>query len=620
MTMATPEAAVAAGGRPLLQPAMPLPLRAEDVDGDTFAGVLLRQVERFGDRRCISYKDAEGRWPEVSWRELRDAAAAFGAALVHAGVGVGDRVALLAENRLEWLYCDAGSQLAAAVVVPIYASSTADMVGEILDDCDAVAVICSTPQQADKVSEVRDRCPALRTMVLMEGEARGFASLTELASAVNRDDLDTLAQRARQLRADDILTIIYTSGTTGRPKGVMLTNRNVVEECRAILQVVRLRGDDHGLSFLPWAHVYERVQGIFGGMMAGITAAVARDLTDVAGDLRAVRPTAMNAVPRLYEKMQEAIEAHIQHAGGLRSVIGRRGIADCTERARRRRQGRRVSPPLELRCRLWERLVIRTIREGLGGRARIFSSGGGPISLATLEFFDALGIAIIEGYGLTETAGGVTANDPDAPRFGTVGRAIPGHEVRIAEDGEILLRGPAIMKGYFRNDEATAEVLKDGWFYTGDIGELDAEGYLRITDRKKDLIVTAGGTNVAPGPIEAAMMQDPLVLRATVIGDRRKYLVALIVPDFGALREWARQNGVDALSEADLVADERVQRLYQAIAERVSSRLAGYETIKKVAVLDRDLSEEKGELTPTLKVKRRVVQENFAQVIDRLYA
>jgi long-chain acyl-CoA synthetase len=457
-------------------------------------------------------------------------------------------------------------------------------------------------------------------MVLMEGEARGFASLTELASAVNRDDLDTLAQRARQLQADDILTIIYTSGTTGRPKGVMLTNRNVVEECRAILQVVRLRGDDHGLSFLPWAHVYERVQGIFAGMMAGITAAVARDLTDVAGDLRAVRPTAMNAVPRLYEKMQEAIEAHIQHAGGLRSVIGRRGIADCTERARRRRQGRRVSPPLELRCRLWERLVIRTIREGLGGRARIFSSGGGPISLATLEFFDALGIAIIEGYGLTETAGGVTANDPDAPHFGTVGRAIPGHTVRIAEDGEILLRGPAIMKGYFRNDEATAEVLKDGWFYTGDIGELDAEGYLRITDRKKDLIVTAGGTNVAPGPIEAAMMQDPLVLRATVIGDRRKYLVALIVPDFGALRAWARQNGVDALSEADLVADERVQRLHQAIAERVSSRLAGYETIKKVAVLDRDLSEEKGELTPTLKVKRRVVQENFAQVIDRLYA
>src|SRR5205807_4274464 len=229
-----------------------------------------------------------------------------------------------------------------------------------------------------------------------------------------------------------------------------------------------------------------------------------------------------------------------------------------------------------------------------------------PINVTTLEFFDALGITITEGYGLTETSGGVTANDPAAPRFGTVGRAIPGHQIRIAEDGEILLCGPAIMKGYFRNDQATAEVLKDGWFYTGDIGELDGDGFLRITDRKKDLIVTAGGKNVAPGPIEAAMMQDPLVLRATVIGDQRKYLVALVVPEFNTLRDWARQNGVTATSDAELAADERVQRLYQGIAERASAKLARYETIKKVAVLDRDLSEERGELTPTLKVKRKV--------------
>jgi long-chain acyl-CoA synthetase len=318
--------------------------------------------------------------------------------------------------------------------------------------------------------------------------------------------------------------------------------------------------------------------------------------------------------------MQEAIMARIRRPGGARAAIGLRAIGDATAAARLRRDGRSVPWSLRLRLPLWDKLVLRNVRAGLGARARVFTSGGGPINIATLEFFDALGITITEGYGLTETTGGVTTNDPAHPRFGTVGRATPGHEIRIAEDGEILVHGPGVMQGYFNNPEATAEVLKDGWFATGDIGALDREGYLRITDRKKDLIITAGGKNVAPMPIEAALIQDPLVERAVVIGDRRKFLVALIVPNFRALRDWARSNNVSATIPKELAKDPAVNRLYTEIAERASARLARYETIKKVAVLDRDLEESRGEITPTLKAKRKVVMENFAEQIESLYA
>ena len=605
--------------RPLLRPPKPLTVRSTDVSEDTMCGIVLRQVAKYGPRVSVNIK-RDGKWLPVSWDEQHQSTVAVAAALVHHDVGHQDRVAILSENRLEWLYVDFAIQAAGAVVVPIYASSSPDSVGQILADSGAVAVICSGPAQASKVAEVADKCPSLRIRVLFEGHDEGFAPLGDFVAEATAEDVDSLGGKLRSVRPDEVLTIIYTSGTTGVPKGVVLTHANVVAACRAIQQVARVREDDFGISFLPWAHVYERVEGIFIAVMVGASASIANDLDDIGGDLRAVRPTLMNGVPRLYEKMQEAILAQIRSAGGRRAALGQRAIDDSVELARRRRRGEPVPVGLRLRGALWRRLVIKRIRRELGGRARIFSSGGGPINIATLEFFDALGITITEGYGLTETSGGVAVNDPDAPRFGTVGRPIPDHEIRIAEDGEILVRGPAVMKGYFNNDEATREVLSEGWFHTGDIGELDADGYLRITDRKKDLIVTAGGKNIAPAPMEAVMMQDPMVERAVVIGDRRKYLVALMVPDFGALRRWAEANGVSAGSNSELVRDPRVVELYTGIAQRASERLARYETIKKVAVLDRDLEEQRGELTPTLKARRKVVTENFAQVIEELYA
>lgn len=607
--------------RPLLRPPVPLRLAAADVDADTMLAVSLSQAQRFGDRVALTVQAASGAWYPVTWREQSESFAALAAAFVHAGIAAGERVALLAENRLEWMQCDFAAQLAGVIVVPIYASSTAEMVEQIVADCAATAVVCSTPQQAAKVNEIRASLPALRVCALMEGAADGFVSLQQLAAEATPADVEQVAERARAVRSSDAITIIYTSGTTGVPKGVVLTHRNVVESCRAILDRVPITTEDCGISFLPWAHVYERVQGIFTGVMAGVTAAIACDVDDIGGDVRAVRPTLMNGVPRIWEKMQEAILAKVREAGGRRTAIGLRALDDATQAARLRRAGKPVPLGLRMRMPLWERLVLSKVRDGLGGRMRVFSSGGGPIGLHTLEFFDGLGIAITEGYGLTETSGGITANDPAHPRFGTVGQATRGHEIRIAGDGEILVKGPAVMKGYYRNDAATAEVLRDGWFATGDIGELDADGYLRITDRKKDIIVTAGGKNIAPQPIEAAIAHDPLVASACVIGDRRKYLVALIVPDFENLRAWAREKGITGInSDAALVGEPRVIAEYTAIAERASANLARYETIKRVAVLARDFDPDQGELTPTLKVKRRVVTEHFADVIERLYA
>ena len=613
-------ASVSPDARPLLRPPAALGLGRADVDPDTMLGVIVGQPERYGDRVSVRVKDAAGTWYPVSWRELHHSAVAVAAGLAHAGVAAGDRVAVLSENRLEWIYCDFGCQLGGAVVVPIYASSTADMVEQILADSEATAVICSTPQQAAKVDQIRDRLPALEHCVLMEGSAARWTSLADLAAQATPDAVATVADRARAVRPDDTVTIIYTSGTTGVPKGVVLTHTNVVESCRAILDRVPLSEDDVGISFLPWAHVYERVQGIFASLMAGITGNIARDIDDIGGDIRAVRPTLMNGVPRIWEKMQEAIYAKVREAGGRRTAIGLKALDDAVVAARLRRTGRPVPLGLQLRMRLWERLVLTKVREGLGGRMRVFSSGGGPINMATLEFFDGLGIAITEGYGLTETSGGVTANDPANPRLGSVGSATKGHEIRIAGDGEILVKGPVVMKGYFRNPEATTEVLTDGWFSTGDIGELDADGYLRITDRKKDLIVTAGGKNIAPQPIEALIAADPLVARACVLGDRRKYLVALIVPDFDNLHPWARQKGITHASDAELVEDQRVVDMYSELATRASSSLARYETVKRVAVLDRDFDPDQGEVTPTLKVKRKVVTEHFTDVIESLYS
>jgi long-chain acyl-CoA synthetase len=607
--------------RPLLRPPAPLPLATADLDADTMLAVSLDQAERRGDALALNVKDESGTWYPVKRRELHDSAVAFAAAIVHAGIEKGDRVALLAENRVEWLWSDFGAQLAGNVVVPIYASSTPDMVEQILVDSEATMVICSTPKQAAKVNEIRGNLKKLKVAALMEGDADGFTTLQALAQDATEDDITTVAERAKSVTPQDILTIIYTSGTTGVPKGVVLTHSNIVESCRAMLDRVPLDPDrDHGISFLPWAHVYERVQGVFAGVMAGIPASVARDIDDIGGDVRAVRPTLMNGVPRIWEKMQEAIVARVRQAGGSKAAIGLKALDEASRAAKLRREGKPLPLTLRLRLPLWERMVLAKVRQGLGGRMRVFSSGGGPIGMQTLEFFDGLGIAITEGYGLTETSGGITANDPARPRFGTVGRAIKNHEVRIAEDGEIMVKGPAVMQGYFRNDEATKEVLKDGWFLTGDIGELDSDGYLRITDRKKDLIVTAGGKNIAPQPIESLIAQDPLVLRAAVIGDKRKYLVALIVPDFDNLRAWAKQQGIDAPDDAALVKNERVADNYTRIAEHASAKLARYETIKKVAVLDRDFDPDQGELTPTLKVKRRAVSEHFADTIEALYS
>jgi long-chain acyl-CoA synthetase len=421
-------------------------------------------------------------------------------------------------------------------------------------------------------------------------------------------ELKEIESRLQALAADDIASIIYTSGTTGEPKGVVLAHRNFVDKARAGLQAFHVDENDVELSFLPYAHVFERIDGIFVSMMAGASAYLSRGTDRLVEDIREVRPTIVLSVPRVYEKMYQRVMQRVRDSTGFRRSLFVWGVQVGREASRSGRYG--------VRYKIADRLVLSRVRELLtGGRLRFFISGGAPLAPEIEEFFWAVGIKILQGWGMTETASGASSNTEEHHKYGTVGRALPGFEVRVAEDGEVMVKGPGVMLGYFHNEKATEEVLSDGWLHTGDIGELDADGFLKITDRKKDLIKTAGGKYVAPQPMEAQLQNDPLIERAVVIGDERPYVVALIVPDWDAVKSELRLTG----KPDQLVADERLQARVQEVVDRLNKDLGSWESIKYFKLLPEDFSEAAGEMTPTLKVKRRVVQERHAEEIEEMY-
>jgi long-chain acyl-CoA synthetase len=589
----------------------------------TLCEIFYRSVEEHAKPDHLKVKRA-GTWTDIGSAEVRRAVEEISMGLRALGVEKDDRVALLSENRPEWAYVDLATLCAAAADVPIYPNLLPAQVLYILNDSQARIACVSTAAQAGKIAAIRAQAPHLRHVVQFdEPREPGTLSLEDVR-ARGRDALaadgDAVKRRCAEVTPEDVATLIYTSGTTGDPKGVMLTHDNIVSNVQAALTAFSDFGPhDVALSFLPLCHIFERMGGHYLMLHQGVTIAYAESVEKVPANMAEVRPTLMLSVPRLYEKMYARVQEAVAASAVKQRVfpwalgVGRRVF-------QARLEHRTPGPLLRAQHALADRLVFAAIRARTGGRLRLFVSGGAPLAREIAEFFGAVGLTILEGYGLTETSPVITVNRPDTLRPGTVGPPLPGVEVKIAEDGEILTRGRHVMKGYYGKPEATAEAIDaERWFHTGDVGVIDADGFLAITDRKKDIIVTSGGKNIAPQPIENVLKTNPLIAEIVMIGNKRNFPSALVVPNFDALGKWAREHGVSAASPEELVRDARVVALYDATVKGLSQDLAPFERIKKIALLPREFTLEAGELTPTLKVKRRVVEQKYKDVIDRLY-
>jgi long-chain acyl-CoA synthetase len=534
-------------------------------------------------------------------------------------------VAILATTRLEWCLADIGSTLGGFVTVPIYPSNLPDQVEYILAHSRARAVFVEDESQYNKVAGVRARLPHLSSVVMMTGGVEGkegastLTALRERGKAHGSSNPGALEARAEEILPTDDLTIIYTSGTTGPPKGVVTRHSNYAFNVTSALEAVHVPRGAMFLQFLPLAHSLGRLEH-FLAFDAMAVSSFARSLQTVAEDLAAVRPEIMVSVPRLYEKFYARVLAKVEEDGGLKKAIFEWALGVGREASRCRQQGGEPQGFLALKNKIADRLVFQKIRARMGGRLRFFISGGAPLSREIAEFLHAIGVLILEGYGLTETSTVTTVNRLERYKFGTVGKALPGTEIRIAADGEILVRGPHIFREYFNDPAATRESIEpDGWFHTGDIGALDEEGFLRITDRKKDIIVTSGGKNISPQNLENLLKNDRYVSQAFVFGDRKKYLTALLTLAPEEIVAWAARRGIPDRSVEALAKHPQVLQLMRERVDEVNRGLASFEQVKKFAVLETDFSQETGELTPTLKVRRKVVIEKYGRILDDLY-
>ena len=567
----------------------------------------------------------DGSWIPISHRELGERVRHAARGLETLGAKPGDRVGLLSENRPEWAIADYACLTGRFVDVPVYPTLPADQVVHVLRDSGAIAIFVSTTAQARKVESIRHELPALKTvisfvptgghadMTLAELEARGRQGETEESIAAYRES-------ALQALPDDVATIIYTAGTTGIPKGVVLSHDNLHSNVVGSGAVLPFVGEDSCLSLLPLSHVFERMAGHYLMLSLGIRIAYAESIEALRGNMLEVKPTLLFAVPRLYEKIVASVRDKAMAGGALKRRIFLWASAVGGEWADEVLAGREPRGMLLFKYRLAHKLVFSKLHAAVGGRIRFFVSGAAPLNPDINKFFFSAGLPVLEGYGLTETSPVISVNAPGRIRIGTVGQPIDGVEVRIAEDEEILSRGPNVMQGYYnRPDETRAAITEDGWFHTGDLGKLEG-GFLTITGRKKDIIVTAGGKNIAPAPIEHRMKSSKYVAQAVMLGDKRKFPIMLIVPNYDTLSRWAREQGLASAEPAALIADRRVQQLYEREMNTVLAGLARYETPKKLVLVEQDFSIDGGELTPKMSIRRNVVEAKNKAAIDAVYA
>ncbi len=593
---------------------------------ETIVQMVDARAAKYGDRTIMQSKQ-DGSWVDVTWNRLAGAYKDVARGLLQLGLGHDDAIAILSENRPEWAFADLGIYATKGVVVPLYWTLTPSQLRYILKDCAAKAIFVSNAHFLDDILKIRSELPDLGKIIvfdkipsriLPEG-VMYLEDLVALGSDAPREVWESMGRSIAGGRSSDLATIIYTSGTTGEPKGVVLTHDNFLSNVRGILEVIDLNEADTCLSFLPLSHVFERI-ALYVFLYIGGVIHYAESIDTVVDNMSEVHPTILVSVPRIYDKAFGRILDRVRESALPRRMIFAACLKIGAKVSRRLQAGQPLEGALARGHKIADKLVFSKLRETFGGRIRFMISGGAPLNKNIAEFFHAAGLLILEGYGLTETSPIITANFVESLRFGTVGHTIPGVEVRIAEDGEILARGPNIMKSYYNRPEETAEAIDaDGWFYTGDVGHFDDDGFLVITDRKKSLIVTAGGKNVAPAGIENALSADKFISQAFAYGDTRKFISALIVPDWERVEKYAEEHKVKFSTRAELCAHPVINSLIQRRVDTALEEFAPFERVKKFKLMEREFSQEDGEVTPTLKLKRNEITRKYWRELDSLY-
>jgi long-chain acyl-CoA synthetase len=545
----------------------------------------------------------------------------YGHGLIALNIEVGDRIAIMLPNSPEWVYADQGAMAVGAVTVPIYHTEGIDALLHILRDSGSRVLFIRSMLMAKELAEHLSDVPELEQVILLGGDYAHdrFLSLIDFLARDTLEGIEEFDRRLKGGQATDIATLIYTSGTTGPPKGVALSNANILENVRAVRTVFDIGENDSCLSFLPLSHVFERVDGYYLMLLHGAIIAYAESIDTVPQDLIDVQPTIVISVPRLYEKMYARIMERVLEGSFIKKQLFFTALKIGSAYSKTILAGEKPNSTLEFGIAVSRKLVFSKLHQRLGGRLRFFISGGAPLVQNVAEFFHAAGLPIYEGYGLTETGAGISVNSEGNMRLGTVGKAFPGTEIKVAEDGEILLRGPGVFKGYWNLPEQTAEAFEDDWFKTGDIGEVDPDYFLTITDRKKDLIITAGGENIAPQFLENLCKSDKYLSNAMIYGDRKPYLTALLVPNFDNLEKYAKFKKIDYLNECGLISHPRILDLIRRRIDRLQADLPPYNQIKRFTLLSRDFLGVEGEVTPTLKIKRKVVAKHFEKLFEGMY-
>ena len=584
----------------------------------TLADLLPLSAKLYGGAPAVRFKQ-DGEWIDRSFDQVQETVRSLSLGLIDLGVAKGDKVSILGNTRPEWTYFDFAALSAGAVVVPIYQTNSPEECQYVLENSDAKVVIVEDDEQLEKVRAVRDRLPLLEYVVRMTGSSEDTISLEELAARGSGREVSEWEARWRSVTKEDICTFIYTSGTTGPPKGCIISHGNY----RAMLDMVNttsvIEPGDVAYLYLPLAHSFALLVQ-FGSFDLGTTIAYwERDPQKILPNLGELKPTYFPSVPRIFEKIYTAATSGMEKAGGVKKVIFDWSIKVGGKMRATERSGRKPGFLLRKQYEFADKQVLSKIRGLFGGNIRLAVSGAAPISPEILRFFDAAGVLVLEGWGMTETSTAATVSSPEEFKVGTIGKPFPGCEVKIAEDGEILVKGPNVFQGYYKNEEATRETIVDGWLHTGDIGEVDPDGFIKITGRKKDIIITAGGKNITPANLENEIKQHPLVSQCVVVGDRKPYLVALVTLDPEDAVAYAKEHGLPE-DAAQLAENAEVKKAIEDHVATINEKFARVEQVKKVAILPRDLSQETGELTPTLKVKRAVVASKHEQEIEALYA